>query len=355
MTRGRRQALLGLHAAAVAVLLIAFLMNLDLTREPQRPSDVEALARWIAAHPADWLAASALTAEALDADVPRRVELWRGAYAHARALAPRRPNAAAAFVAGGLSHWYELGPADRGAVLAAAAPLLSQDPALFSRLHRSLWLLTRDLGWLRRNAPRTDRALGALRDLAVTSGRFADYRELREEVRQARLAHFQAIRATATADELLGLVPPRLDRRDASLVRGILEELERRPLELEKLDGRVQRLRAFASDGVVPADEPGGWTGGCGRDEICTSASRTHDGPLRIKLSVVQSDEVPPYVEIYTDNALVAEGEVKDQQTFEVGAGPGRHRTEVRVANPKTRNQVQRRLRIWSAAAKLPL
>ena len=343
MTRRTRQVILTMNAIVAAALLIAFLANLDLAREPERPSDFRGLTRWVAEHPADWLAASAIADAALDSDSPNRIELWRAAYAHARLLAPRRPNAAAAFVSGGLTHWYELGPADRAAVLAAAGPLLAQDPALFNRLHRSFWLLTRDLGFLRRHAPRNERTLAALRDLAVTNGRFDDYRALREEVRQARLARFQAVRAGATLDELLAFVPRHIDAADEPLVKAMLEELERRSLDLEIIDGRFKRLLERDSPADLP---PGKWTGTCGRDEVCTSALTAHDGPIRIQLSVVQSDEIAPYVEIYTDGALAAEGEVKDRRTFAISAAPGRHRTEVRIANPRTRNQVQRRVRL---------
>jgi hypothetical protein len=90
------------------------------------------------------------------------------------------------------------------------------------------------------------------------------------------------------------------------------------------------------------------WTGLCATDEICASAFTTHTTPLRVTLSVAQSDEVPPYVEIYADEALVAEGEVRDRRTFEITAGPSLQRTEIRIANPRTRGGFQRRLRLMS-------
>jgi hypothetical protein len=96
---------------------------------------------------------------------------------------------------------------------------------------------------------------------------------------------------------------------------------------------------------VKPQQVADGWTGTCGNNEICTSAWRRHQGPLQIALSVVQSDEVAPYVEIYVDGVLQAEGEVKEARTFTIGSAAG-HSTEVRIVNPRTRNGIQRRLRL---------
>jgi hypothetical protein len=87
------------------------------------------------------------------------------------------------------------------------------------------------------------------------------------------------------------------------------------------------------------------WTNLCGRDELCTSVFQTHDGPLHFKLSVAQSDEIAPYVELYVDDVLVNEGEVRDVKPLEVAAG-GRHRIEVRLVNRFTRNGTQRRVRL---------
>jgi hypothetical protein len=72
---------------------------------------------------------------------------------------------------------------------------------------------------------------------------------------------------------------------------------------------------------------------------------QTHDGPLHFKLSVAQSDEIAPYVELYVDDVLVNEGEVRDVKPLEVAAG-GRHRIEVRLVNRFTRNGTQRRVRL---------
>jgi hypothetical protein len=381
--------LLIMNATILGALLAAFLANPDVARDPKPPSGVAGLARWIAAHPADWLAASALTDQALDSRLPRRFELWHAAYAHGRRLAPQQPNARAAFVRSGLMHWSELGASDRRVVLAACAPLL-RDPAIFDVLRRPLWQLTRNFGYLRRNAPRSEGALGPLRDLALANGLFADYRELREELRQARLATFRAKRSTASVSELLALVPQPIQAADEPLVREFLEELDRRSFELKEIDGRIEPVAAYAlAHGLqplagmkplieehgklrdttrarlaralgdtaaamriaalsdpVPERKTGVWEGMCSPDEVCRAARKIHDGPIRIQVSVAQSDQVPPYVEIYTDDALVAEGEVTDHRTFVVSAPPGRHHTEVRLANPRTKTLLQRRIRL---------
>ncbi|HEX8619210.1 MAG TPA: hypothetical protein VF911_16635 [Thermoanaerobaculia bacterium] len=97
---------------------------------------------------------------------------------------------------------------------------------------------------------------------------------------------------------------------------------------------------AFTARGQTSA-----WAGLCDAD-LCLSATREHEGPLAVTLTVVQSDEVPLYVEIYVDGVLMAEGEVRDVRTFAPAVGAGMHRTEVRLVNPRTRNGIQRRARL---------
>ncbi|HEY0160267.1 MAG TPA: hypothetical protein VGF28_23480 [Thermoanaerobaculia bacterium] len=388
MTRRTRQLVLATTIAVSSLLLVLFLLNRDLARDEERPDEVRALGRWIAVRPADWLAASALTDRSLDSDLPRRRELWHAGYALAEQLAPRRPNTAAGFVRAGLFHWYELGPADRRAVLGVAATLMD-DPTVFADLYKPLWQLTRDFGYLRRVAPPTVAALAELRELAVTNGLFAEYRELRGALRHARIRSFVQRRAELPVGELLAYLPPYLDYGDAPLVRAILDELEQRPFDPREAGGRIEDLVVFALDhhlqplsglspfvelpdmlrpetrvrlaralgdevaakrieitSIVPAPAPSdGWSGTCGTHEVCTSAYRRHEGPLHLALSTVQSDEVPPYVEVYVDGALAAEGEVKEERAFTVGS-TGRHRVEVRIVNPRTRNGIQRRVRL---------
>lgn len=418
MTRTARRIFLCVVAGLMSGFLVAFLMNRHLARDERRPQELDALADWVADHPADWLAVSLIADQALDANVPRRFELWRASYAHASRLSPLRPNPAAAFTRSGLFHWYELGPADREAVLRAAAPLL-RDPDTFHRMYRPLWELTRDLAWLRRNAPDDERALLVLREIAVTNGRFEDYRALRGALERKRLELFQAQRATLSPPELMHLLPQRITKAHEPLVRGVLEELERRPLDasnaagtggiaeeliafalrhgirpLEGLEAIIEtptirpsvrarlaialgrdrqaafielssatqnaewaryfleraafeeargdrRLAAFYR-GRAALDEPAQWTGLCGGNEVCRTATRVADRPLTIAVQNTQSDEVPPYVEIYDDDALVAEGAVEESRSFI--AGPGR--IEIHLVNPLTRNRFQRRVRL---------
>ena len=69
------------------------------------------------------------------------------------------------------------------------------------------------------------------------------------------------------------------------------------------------------------AKEPRTWSSGCGANELCGVASRDEyvaGETLRLELTTTQSDETPPYVEIYVDDALRAEGEVRDSRVFEV-------------------------------------
>lgn len=393
LKRETRQVLLSITAAMNTLLLLVFLDNREIAHDPRPPEGARALAVWLAEHPGDWKSAASLTSIALDSTLPRRFELWRASHELGRTLAPQRPHAAAGFVRAGLFHWYELDAADRAAVLAAAGPLMRGDVGLFGQLHRPLYRLTNDLDYLRRVAPPTVGSLVQLRDLAAAHGRFDDYRALREEARQRRLATFRQRRASATVADLLALLPPELRVEDEPLLRGILEELDRRPFDPAQLDARVEALTVFALDhdlgplgGLTPlieskgkllrdatrvrlalavkdhgaatrvtlsADGPpvvsaadGVWEGLCGPQELCAAARVKHRGTLTLPLDVAQTDEIPPYVEIYVDDALAAEGEVREARTFTVGSADALHRIEVRVVNPVTRNGIQRRVRL---------
>lgn len=427
MTHTTRRLLLGLTMAIMAIFLIAFAANRDLVRDAARPEELDALARYVAEHPADWLAVSAMSDKALDADLPRRHDLWRAAYAHASTLAPRRPNPAASFVRGGLFHWYELGPADRNRVLAAAAPLL-RDPQTFRRMHRSLWQLTGDLDYLRKNAPANEPALRWLSDVAAMNGRFDDYRELRAELEQRRRATFEAQHASLTPPQIVAMLPPRPTTGDVPLVRRMLEELQRRPLDppgaaseprrandlisfalrhgLRPLEGleavletpkvphatRARLAVALGRDQQASAIELAGsrndaqwaqyyseraafeaargdqamaalyvrrasiaagestakqqWTGTCGKNEVCHRPVTTIvQGPLVLNVQNAQSDEIPPYVEIYVNDTLAAEGPIENARAFALNAAP-KQTVEVRLVNPYTRNRIQRRVRL---------
>ena len=459
MTPPMRRFMLALVASVCAVCLGVVLLNRDVLREQQAPATVDGAAAWLTEHPADFLAATTVADGALDANVPRRLELWRAAYAHAKQLAPYRGNADAGFVRAGLFHWYELGAGDRKRVLSAAEPLL-RDPAFFTRMLAPLWQLTRDFAWLHGNAPETMEARTALRDLAVARGLFGEYRVLREDLRNRRLQRFAAQRGGEDPTPLLHLVPDRISAADEPLVRGLLEELDRKPFDPEQIGHRAELLVDYAVrhdiqplTGILPLlDTPtplsdvtraraaldlhnanaasrieissavtgkpewepyfldralfeakrrdiaaaeaylaraaaqqrsmtaaylatagqiatlrgdaraaadyrrqlesrpkDPWSSGCGAQELCSTASRDEyvsGDMLRVELATTQSDEIAPYVEVYVDDALRAEGSVPDTRVFEVPAARGVHRVELRLVNTHTRNGTQRRLRI---------
>ena len=450
MTRRMRQAWLIFVAAFCAAMLV-----LAVTPRTEGPATLRE-------RPADWLLASRIAADALDSEAPRRVELWRAAHAHAKLLAPHRPNPDAAFVRAGLFHWIELGADDRARVMKAAEPLM-RDPTFFQRMHAPLLQVTRDFAWVRAHAPQTLNARMALEHLAVSRGLFGEYRALREEIRAVRLQTFAERRRTDDLSALLNLLPERLDRQHEPLVRGILEELERQAFDPAQISPRVEEVVEFAldhrveplagvgllleppsrlrdatrarvalalnqpqvasriemsslaanpaewepyyldrarfearrrdaaqanaylvraaADGMtVPvlaaavevarmlgreADErryraqlevtPRVWQGLCGPADICKAAltqewsgdRRTH----RITLANAQSDETPPYVEIYVDHVRLAEGDVPETRTFEVPLPPGAHEVEVRLVNTHTRNGIQRRVRVSGSSA----
>lgn len=245
MTRELRRRLLVIVTIVSASLATLFFL-LGLHREPERPDDdPAALAAWLAERPADWLAASSLSARALDSDLPGRIALWRASYEVSRHLAPLRPNTDAGFVRGGLFHWYELGPEDRRRVLEVAARMM-RDPKLFGALHKPLWELTRDFAYLRRVAPRDVGSLTALRDIAVLWGRFDDYRELRAAIRAERLRRFRAQRPTATLQELHVLLPEHLTAADAPFIQELLEEMNRRPFDASQAGARIDEVTRFA-------------------------------------------------------------------------------------------------------------
>lgn len=237
----------------LAVTLVLFLANRDLVNDHKAPVDAIGMAAWLAKHPADWLTATALTEAALDTPLPRRFELWRAAAALARSVAPRRQSAMIAFVRSGLFHWYELGAADRKAVLAAAAPLMG-DPQIFEELHSPLWDLTHDLEWLRQNAPASIGALDQLRTIAAANGRFADYRALRTEVLRRQLVQLETSVSTLPAHELPQLLPRRIDTEHEPLVRRVLAELNQRSFEPERFTDPTAALIEYALRHRLPLD-----------------------------------------------------------------------------------------------------
>ena len=402
-------------------------------------------------NPSDEAAFAQLVESALDSSSPARLERWHAAHEQLMRLDPNRPSAAAAFVRSGLFHWYELSNADRQSVTSALIPLMRED---FGRLAEPFFELTGDFTVLRRADPGTAAAMGLMTSMAIRNGRFADYRNFREQLRRRRFFTFEAIRATATSAELIALVPIPTTTADTPLLQGILNTLQSRTVDnhaadpnrgsalidfaidhhLQPLEGlqtvaayepqrarlalalgsfaraddiesasnvadrapwhryyveralaemhRHESLRALsylqkAEDGKSPdvtaameemqlaagnhaeaaavhaalaakANRVEQWNGRCG-DDVCDRANGTlwSDGsPFALKLAAVQSDNVPAYAEIYTDDALTHEGAVAPSLLARAELLRGLHRIDVRLANPVTRNAIRRRIRI---------
>jgi len=364
--------------------------------ETRPAGDPTVLAARVANHPSDWEAASALTEVALDARVNERVALWRAAYAHAARLAPERTDPPNAFARAAFFHWQELSDKDRRDALNAFAPLLRR-PGTFGRMVRSIFELTGNLNLLRAFHPPTEEATRTLIALALPNGLFADYRALRAELAQQRLAAFSIRKNSATPEELIAEFPPPPYRADSEpLIVALLQELHRRQVsdttmnqttvdgivdyalrhDLAPLDGLegiarsnsatspdvrlrlaqklglvqlVRQLKATSDPRRVPPVETV-WQGLCGPD-VCSRAWRMVDAQhgVGLDLVTVSSDNVPPYVEIYADDALRAEGEVAPTQQFVAPVGnAGAHRIEILLVNPVTRNSGARRVRIDS-------
>ena len=363
---------------------------------PPLPSSSIALAARLETHPTDWLAACALVGQALDSKDPNRFVLWHAAHAHALLLAPNRPEPQEAFARSGLFHWTELGASDRKEVLAAIEPLL-RNPTTFSAMDRALFGLTGDLEMLRRAQPHTESSINELLSLAVTNGRFDDYRSLRAELGKKQLADFQARAQSATPRELIEALPAPPYRKDNEpLLAALLRELHERPLDgdplrPEVIDGLLDyalrhdvgpldglevivrrpgsaappmRLRLAHKLGITePSLDPvmarppetapasaANWQGLCG-SQVCDRTWRDvgPGGELRLTLAPAAMDEVAPYAEVYLDDALIGEGEVRAPRQFVIAAGSGARRLEVRLANPLTRNLEHRQMRIVSA------
>ena len=458
MTRTTRQVILGSMAALLALLLVLFAANPGVVKDPKPPRDsVPAMAAWIARHPADWLTAAEIADSALDASVPQRRELWRASYQLAHHLAPRLRNAPAAFVRGGLFHWYELDDAERKAVLNAAAPLL-HEPGFFNSTHQPLWQLTRDFDYLLRNAPPTLDALGTLRAMAAMHGLFPQYRATRAAMEKQRIAELEHRLSSLAPHDLPSLLPRRLTTADEPVIHRILQELHQRSFEPGKFGGAITPVIEYAIahrlqplEGLAPfadvtdipevtrarlalaLDHPDAasaielgssrigspewlpyqleralyeakrvntstadmqlrraavhgldaavlataeqcatlagnksaaamfrqqlaalkrepaWRGTCGPNEVCDAASAmlySAGGGVEVKADVAQSDQIPPYVEIYADDARVAEGEVASGRRFALPLAQGMHRIEVRLVNPRMTNGSQRRVRL---------
>jgi hypothetical protein len=387
-----------LIAVAVALIIAAIVFRIDPPRFAWTPvpSDPKQLGERIAAHPADWRASSALAEAALDMRAENRVAVWRAAYEHAALLSAHRADAGSAFARGAFFHWGELSPQEQHEALAAFAPVL-HDPEVFAHMAQPLYELTGDLSYLEAAHPPTVSATVTLLSIAIPNGFFADYRNLRAELQRRRLDDFNASRRLATPEELMARFPdPPYHSDQEPLIAALFDELHRRPLnddphragvidnviayalrhDLGPLDGfevitrkpgaasietRIALARKLGLTSVAQALQTASdprhvppvltdWQGLCGAD-LCYNAWRMIDAEHGIAMTIepVQSDNVPPYVEIYVDDALRAQGEVGTKRDFIVPAGGmGAHRIEVALVNPLTRNRSPRRVRIAS-------
>jgi hypothetical protein len=395
-TRGGKLFLIG---AAVTMLTAAAAFELRPPEigSPPLPGTPLALSARVAKHPADWEAATVLAEVALDARTENRLQLWHAAYDHAAALAPGLPGPPNSFARAAFFHWGELSPKDQQEALAAYAPLL-KDPLTFARMAGPLFELTGDLSMLERAQPHTEYSVGVLLDLALPNGRFDDYRKLRGELQQLRIAYFNARVHVAAPGDLIAHFPdPPYFSDSEPLIAAVLAELHRRPLDemparpavidgvvdyalrhgLEPLDGLeiVTRKTGAASDQTrirlarklglvnlarqieVGANDPrrpqlaaSDWQGLCGND-ICNRGWRTIEAGHAISLTIetAQTDDVSAYAEIYVDDDLRGEGEIGARRDFILPVGnPGTHRVEVVLANPRMRSGASRRLHVAS-------
>jgi hypothetical protein len=393
MKDGRVRALLWIIAAAMVASLVVFVLDQPREEPAPLPSDSLRLASRLAAHPTDWEAASALSERALDEESPRRLELWRAASALAVQLAPHFDLSRHGYVRAGLFHWYELNESDRRNVLAAIAPLL-QERGTFFRLAGPLFELTGDLTYLRRNQPHTAETIDGLRLLAVTNGRFGDYRELRGELVAARTADVIRQLDNLPPSQIVAALPAHPTTDDQPMILAALRALHDRPLEVDcgrpdilgalidygvrhrlPLDGlamaksesswadaftRAELARALGdAQGAAELDHHGvrpprgevvtvngvSWEGSCGQ-EICRSITADIDGPKSITLETGKSDEVPPYIECYIDDVRVWEGPIVNKVTIVLAPAGGRHHVEITLVNRLTRNRAARAVRI---------
>ena len=71
------------------------------------------------------------------------------------------------------------------------------------------------------------------------------------------------------------------------------------------------------------------------------------DREIAITVKSIITDDVPPYVEVYIDRSLRAEGAVTGEQTLTAPVERAQvHEVEVRLANPVTRNNTRRKVEV---------
>lgn len=71
------------------------------------------------------------------------------------------------------------------------------------------------------------------------------------------------------------------------------------------------------------------------------------DRQVAVSIKTLVTDDVPPYIEVYVDNTLRAEGAVKGETTLTAPVEHAEtHDVEIRLANPVTRNNTRRRVEV---------
>ena len=150
-----------------------------------------------------------------------------------------------------------------------------------------------------------------------------------------------------------------VERAYAEAKRGELQatnvelfKASRAELDAEVLEAaaKLQKSDAAVAELTLTYSMPAKWEGLCSAD-VCQSARAQWYTPgaaqQTLALSTVQTDEYAPYAEVYVDEELASEGPVAEATPFAIAAkGEGVHRVEIRLANPLTRNLLQRRVRI---------
>lgn len=118
--------------------------------------------------------------------------------------------------------------------------------------------------------------------------------------------------------------------------------------EIQRMAGNAKEAAAIHATLLAHANEIEQWAGLCGND-ICSRASGmlwSEGSTFALKLAAVQSDDVPPYAEVYADDALAAEGAVSPSLMTQTRLLRGLRRIDIRLVNPMTRNAIHRRIRI---------
>ena len=391
MSDARIRRLLWIIAAAMLASIGLFLLDQPYEEPKPMPRDGAGLAVRLATHPTDWRAASAIADHILDEDYPGRIEAWRAAEALTLRLSPNFLPGRSGYIRGGLFHWYELGDADRRAVLAALTPLM-HDPETFQRMVRPIFELTGNLAFLRATQPHTLDSLETLQNLAVRNGLFEDYRALRGELVTTRTRALIARLSSLPPSQIVTALPLYPTTDDQPMIAAALQALQERPLEVDCGDRHVlEALIDYAVrhrlplDGLRPVTRERTWVNGFARGELARALRETTSsddfgmkdprpargevasingikwdgacgpgfcgrtgadiaGPRQVTIESVDGDEIAGYIEWYVDDARVWEGPLLGKVTLSVGVGE--HRVEIRLVNPVLRNQGQRHFRI---------